>query len=284
MSLAFFVSDIHGSISRYEALFKEIESGLPDIVFIGGDILPHGFSVDSDYDNFILDFMVPRFNLLMNKLKDHYPMIYLILGNDDPASFETFVVQAEKKGIWKYMNMKTVNFNGYNIYGYNYVPPTPFMLKDWENYDVSRYVDPGCVPVEEGHFSIKLNKDDLLYRTIQNDLKELTKDETDFSKSIFLFHSPPYNTFLDRAALDGRMFEYVPLDVHVGSIAIKRFVEEKKPFITMHGHVHESSRLTGCWCEKLGTTHSFNAAFEGKQLSLIKFEIENPGNAIRILI
>jgi len=40
-----------------------------------------------------------------------------------------------------------------------------------------------------------------------------------------VLHSPPYDTGLDRAALDGRSVDHAPLDVHVGSIAIRRFIE-----------------------------------------------------------
>jgi len=35
------------------------------------------------------------------------------------------------------------------------VPPTPFLLKDWEKYDVSAYVDPGCVSPEEGYHRVE---------------------------------------------------------------------------------------------------------------------------------
>lgn len=40
---------------------------------------------------------------------------------------------------------------------------------------------------------------------------------------------------------------YAPMDVHVGSIALRRFIEARQPLLTLHGHVHESARLTGSW-------------------------------------
>ncbi len=46
-----------------------------------------------------------------------------------------------------------------------------------------------------------------------------------------------------------RMVDHVPLDVHVGSIAIRRFIEARQPLAALHGHVHESARLTGAWRE-----------------------------------
>ena len=161
--------------------------------------------------------------------------------------------------------------------------PLHFMLKDWERYDVSQYVDPGCVAPEDGSFSVETDKKRIKYETIQKDLVKLC-DEDDLATSIFLFHSPPYQTKLDRAALDGKMVEHVPLDVHIGSIAIKRFIEERKPFITLHGHVHESTALTGCWTDQIENTICMNAAHDGPELSLIRFDLNSPEKAERELL
>ncbi|HUU04736.1 MAG TPA: hypothetical protein VMZ49_02545, partial [Patescibacteria group bacterium] len=74
---------------------------------------------------------------------------------------------------------------------------------------------------------------------------------------------------LDRAALDGRQVDSVPLDVHVGSIAIRRFIETRQPLVTLHGYVHESARLTGSWQEKIGRTFCFSAAHDGPELAVV---------------
>ena len=42
MSLCLFVSDLHGSIERYEKLFHIIPAKKPELVFLGGDLLPVG--------------------------------------------------------------------------------------------------------------------------------------------------------------------------------------------------------------------------------------------------
>jgi Icc-related predicted phosphoesterase len=114
-------------------------------------------------------------------------------------------------------------------------------------------------------------------------LKELYK-ETQIGKTIFLFHSPPYNSNLDRAALDDKIVDHVPVDVHVGSIAIQRFIKKKQPLLTLHGHVHESTRLTGYWKQRFGKTYSFNAAHDGPELALIRFRSDDLENATRVLI
>ena len=287
MNNCFFVSDLHGSIIRYQRLFQIIELEKPSAVFIGGDILPGFNSIASpeinSKDNFVKGYLSEQFELLRIKLKDDYPAIFIILGNDDGKSLEMDLIEGTAQGLWFYANQKRLSWESYSIYGYSYIPPTPFQLKDWEKYDVSRYTDPGCVPPEEGFHTQKTDPDEIMFSTIQEDLQELTGEE-DLSGSIFLFHSPPYNTVLDRAALDGKMIDYVPLDVHIGSIAIQRFIESRKPKITLHGHVHESARLTGEWRVKLGSTWSFSAAHDGRELALVSFDPADPASAVRRLL
>jgi len=282
MTKCYFVSDLHGHIDRYAKLFKQIEHEKPEAVFLGGDLLPHGLKKIKNYNDFTTDFIFHNLRQLKKVLKDQCPKIFLILGNDDARSEEEQFLNESQKGLFFYANQQKIHFNNYLIFGYSFVPPTPFQMKDWEKYDVSRYVDPGCIHPTEGFRTVD-PIEDIEYSTIQQDLETWIKNE-DISNAIFLFHSPPYKTFLDRAALDGMMVDHVPLDVNVGSIAIKRFIEEKQPLITLHGHIHESTRLTGQWQQQFGKTISFNAAHDGPELALIKFDIENPARAIRILL
>ena len=76
----------------------------------------------------------------------------------------------------------------------------------------------------------------------------------------------------------------VPLDPHVGSIAIRRFVEQRQPLVTLHGHVHEAARLSGNWRERLGRSWCFTAAHDGDELALVAFDPERPDAAIRQLL
>jgi len=278
----FFVSDLHGRINRYESLFARIREDKPDGVFLGGDLFPpFGGSVQGD---FLDDFLAAGFIRLQEVLDENYPRVFLILGNDDRKTDQDDLLRLEnEKGIWEYIHNRDVSFGEYKVFGYNYVPPTPFLNKDWERYDVSRFVDPGCIPPEEGWHSIEEPMNLIEHATIKADLEQLT-DGKDLSKSIFLFHTPPYQTALDRAALDGKMVDHVPLDVHVGSIAVKDFIQERQPMITLHGHVHESAGITGNWMEQLGRTTAISAAHGGQELALVRFTPNDPGTAVRDLI
>lgn len=278
----FFVSDLHGKTSRYESLFSQIREDKPSGVFIGGDLFPpFGASVEGD---FLDDFLAKGLVKLKDDLGEDYPRVFLILGNDDRKTDQEDLLRLEKEeGIWEYIHNRSVVFGYYQVYGYNYVPPTPFLNKDWERYDISRFVDPGCIPPEEGWHSVEEPKNLIEHATIKGDLEQLTEGK-DLSKSIFLFHTPPYQTALDRAALDGKVVDHVPLDVHVGSIAVKEFIHDRQPLITLHGHVHESSRITGKWMERLGTTTAISAAYGGQELALVRFNIADPQEAVRDLV
>jgi Icc-related predicted phosphoesterase len=283
----FFVSDLHGRAGRYRALFDLIERERPGAVFLGGDLLPSGFQAAANgapiEGDFVLDFLCGGFERLRESLGDAYPAVCLILGNDDPRAEEHKFETVARSGTWRYIHDRHVRIGPYDVYGYAYVPPTPFQLKDWERYDVSRYVDPGCVSPEEGARSVAVDAVRERYATIKDDLDALV-DSARMEHTVMLFHSPPYETKLDRAALDGKMIDHVPLDVHVGSIAIRRFIERHQPLVTMHGHIHESTRLTGQWHDQLGRTHMFNAAHDGDELALLRIDLDDPGSAMRALI
>jgi Icc-related predicted phosphoesterase len=276
-----FVSDLHGKKRRYKTLFKIIEKEKPDGVFIGGDILPGGFGINIDIDEFLQDVFISKLSKLKHsEIKTRF---FTILGNDDPRIYEKILKDAEKDNLLEYVHNHTVSFENLFVTGYSHIPPTPFRLKDWEKYDVSRYVDVGATSPEKGVRTTDFSKDKICYSTITEDLKELSK-KAPVEKTIFLFHSPPYNSYLDRADLDDKMVDHAPLDVHVGSIAIQRFIKKKQPLLTLHGHVHESTRITGHWKEKFGKTYSFNAAHEGSELALVRFRTDDLENATRVLI
>jgi Icc-related predicted phosphoesterase len=283
----FFASDLHGRVGRYRTLFARIRAERPDAVFLGGDLLPMPLAAarvaDVGPPDFVRAFLEVELSRLRDALGDGYPEVFVILGNDDPRIEEQAVLDVADRELWRYAHNRRFELADLAVYGYSNVPPSPFLLKDWERYDVSRFVDPGAVSPEEGIRSVPTPAREIRLGTIQEDL-ELLSGEQDLSRAIFLFHSPPYRTKLDRAALDGRSIDHVPLDVHVGSIAIQRFIAARQPLITLHGHVHESARLTGDWRDRIGRTYLFSAAHDGPELALVRFDPDAPGDASREIL
>ena len=66
----------------------------------------------------------------------------------------------------------------------------------------------------------------------------------DKNKTIYVFHNPPYGIGLDVCA-DGRQ---------VGSKAMIKFLENSNAYMSLHGHIHESPRMSGLWYNVLGKT------------------------------
>jgi Icc-related predicted phosphoesterase len=275
-----FASDLHGRLDRYEKLLAATLDERPGVLFLGGDLLP--FGAPPRGGDFLVDWLGPRLEALRTRLGRAYPRVLAILGNDDPRAQEASLEELEGRGLVEHAHGRRVRVGSQAVYGYACVPPTPFALKDWERYDVSRYVDPGAVSPEEGRRSVPAPEGEVRWGTIAGDLEALVGAD-DVSGAVFLFHSPPYGTALDRAALDGRAVDHVPLDPHVGSVAIRRFIEARQPLATLHGHVHESARLTGTWRERIGRTVCLSAAHDGPELALVRFDLEAPAAATREL-
>jgi len=279
MNSCLFVCDLHGKMSRYEALFKIIKKEKPDFVFLGGDLLPHqGFhqtQVPGRID-FVHDFLIRKFSSLKEKMDCHYPEVFLIPGNDDHKSDFIGVAEGEDKELWRNLHNRCLVLGKYRFYGYACVPPTPFRIKDWERFDVSKETGPGCIAPRDGYHSAKPDHDPE-NDTIRDDIRNLVNND-DLEFGVFLFHSPPYNTFLDQAEIG------VGKVLPVGSKAIRNFIAEKQPFITMHGHIHESVRISGEWKQSFGRTFSFSAAHDGPELAVVRFELHLPQLATRMLV
>ena len=189
----FFVTDLHGQADRFGKLFASILNERPEAVFLGGDLLPRASSLsmhaDKGHSDFVIDYLVPSFTKLRDALDREYPSLFVILGNDDPRYEEPEILNAATNGLWTYMHGRKAVFAGFNVYGYACVPPTPFSLKDWERYDVSRYVDPGCISPEEGRRSVAIEESDVKWGTIAKDL-DMVVDDDSMDRAIFYFILP----------------------------------------------------------------------------------------------
>ena len=285
MTPCIFVSDLHGRYRRYEALFAAIRELAPRGVFLGGDLLPFPSwhrAGGPPVDDFVRDYLAPELESLREGMRNRYPRIFLIPGNDDPRAAAQAFLDLEPRGLWTWAHERAVAFQDHTVLGYAYVPPTPFLLKDWERYDMGRGVPPGCVSPEEGYRSVAVSENVSRYATIAQDL-EILASGCEMQRAILLAHSPPYGTRLDRALLDGKSIDHAPLDVHVGSMAIRRFIEARAPRLALSGHIHESARLTGAWHDRLGRTLCLSAAHDGPELALVHFDLDDLEGATREL-
>ena len=257
MTPCLFCSDLHGRPDRYEKLFQEIESQRPAGVFLGGDLLPGllaAFGTGEEEGDFVGDLLVAGFERLRERLGDDYPRVFLILGNDDLRSVEAVLKDVEARGLWSYAHGRRLELRGFDVYGYSFVPPTPFLLKDWERYDVSRYVDPGCVSPEEGRRSVAGRP----RRGEAGDDPEGPRASCRRPRSVAGGVPVPHAARTGRSSTGppwtARWWTTCPSTSTWAASRCGGSSRRASRCLTLHGHVHESARLTGSWQDRIGRT------------------------------
>ena len=88
----------------------------------------------------------------------------------------------------------------------------------------------------------------------------------DPSRSVFNFHAPPFDTYLDVAPELDKDLRPVskagqPSMINAGSTSVRRAIEEYQPVLGLHGHIHESKGV-----ERIGKSLCINPGsdyFEG---------------------
>lgn len=248
MSTFVYATDLHGNLESYERLF-DLEG---DAVVLGGDLLPHIKGTLEQrleaQQTFCRDF-------LSRKLSSR--PCFWIAGNDDWAAA---LPMLEGKGTA--IHGTAVAFlDGLSIAGYACVPVTPFGMKDHDRYDSEDWaprVEPQrCLfsspaGLESGPLtSVRLRG------TIAADLERLAA-LSDPAKTVYVTHSPPWGTSLDRM-YDGRS---------VGSRAIRAFIERHRPPLTLHGHIHESPGV-----DRIGATVSVNPGDSLARLRAVRVDL-----------
>jgi Icc-related predicted phosphoesterase len=238
--IAVYATDLHGEIVEYERLLEAGSGRNVRAVIIGGDICPF-LGTSGDIAQSQREFI--QFYLLP-RLKDFRNKsgkdVFLIMGNDDMKVNSDMVEKGDREGAFTLVNMKAVPLGKIYIAGYSHINEAPFLLKDWEK-----------------------KEEDILA-----DLRRLAK-RSDPEKTIYVMHAPPFGTQLD-IVYSGR---------HVGSMAIRKFIEEAKPCLSLHGHIHESPHMSGSWMDRIGKTLCVNP---GKG-SIIVFDVDNPAATMQRL-
>ncbi len=243
-----YLTDAHGNVESYvSALAIAAKKDIDNIIF-GGDTAPNFLDStllddrrsSNSIENYRKQQALFTKNILLGvfrKFKKHNPEknIYIMPGNDDAKEIIEILNKAEKKNILKQMHGKIHKLGDYSIYGYSFVNPTPFFLKDWEKSE----------------------------KEINKDLSMITG--MGMKKTIMAFHAPPFASNLD----------VLHSGEHVGSIAIRKFIENNQPLLTLHGHIHESPKMSGAIKDRIGKTLCINPGSSGEELHAALIDLKN---------
>jgi uncharacterized protein len=269
----FFTSDLHGQGSLYEQLVALVAAHRPQAVLIGGDLCPHAVGAEGiAYQRVFLQGVVVEF---ARRLREASPgsELLLLMGNDDWA-VNVDCLEAHDGRLWHYLHERVVPVAGVPVAGLSWVPITPFGLKDWERWDDGADEAParldGWVSRAGG---LEPQRFDPARRTptIAGALESLAR-ATRPAETVFVLHSPPRDTRCDMTASR----------LHVGSRAIRSFIERHAPPLVLGGHIHESPRVSTSYRDTIGPTVVVNPGqFGSSRLCGVWFDPRAPRETLR---
>lgn len=155
---------------------------------------------------------------------------YVMAGNDDPWVCDEVIAAARHV---QPCDDQVLRVGPHEMISLSYANPTPW------------------------HSPRELDEDALYAR-----IKRLADQVEDPSSSIFNLHVPPYDSGLDRAREINEDLTLVyksgqPVEIPVGSTAVREVIEEYQPLVSLHGHIHESRGEA-----RIGRTLAINSGSE----------------------
>ena len=272
MSEWFFTSDLHGQGELYEQVVTLAAERKPEAVLLGGDLAPHGTGNPGlRHQRVFLEGLLVEF---ARRLREAVPGVELLLlmGNDDWAANHD-VLDRYDGALWHSLHGRAVQVHGVWVAGMSWVPITPFAIKDWERWEDGAEEAPARLhgwlsageTLREFRFDAERRSP-----TIADGLGELVGLSPP-AETLYVLHSPPLDTACD--VMSTRQ--------HVGSRAIRRFVETEQPRLVLSGHIHESPRVSGAWRDQLGRTTVVNPGqFASPKLSGVWFDPRQPESSL----
>jgi Icc-related predicted phosphoesterase len=277
VSRVLFCTDIHGNNRSYASLFDKAVAHAVHAVVFGGDITvlpprndPQAVTLQRDW---ITHYLAPAFR----SFRREHPEIalYTMLGNDDWTWNLDLFDLLERDGVCGLLHMKAQPFlDGLSIAGYSCVPMTPFFMKDLDRLD-SRDWEPKthprrCCTSKNGQVTETPYKEIRERPTIEEELAALGT-MSDPRRTLYVVHTPPSDTLLD----------VIHNGEHIGSPALRRFLEQHEPLLALHGHVHESPEMTGAMHDTVGHTFCVNPGDSLHELQAVLFELADPAGTLR---
>jgi Icc-related predicted phosphoesterase len=268
-----FTSDLHGDSGLYEQALAMAAAHRPPVVILGGDLAPHAAGNEGVRLQrvFLQGFLVE----FARRLREAVPggELLLLMGNDDWAANHD-CLERQDGALWRVVHGRAVTVDGVAVAGASWVPITPFAMKDWERWEDGREERPGRLDgfvSRDGHVTPHAFDPERRSPTIADALEELA-GMTPIGETVLVLHSPPRDTACD----------VTRSRAHVGSRAIRDFVERRQPPLVLSGHIHESPRETSAYRDQIGRSVVVNPGqFGTSRLCGVWFEPRRPAETMR---
>jgi uncharacterized protein len=273
VALWFFTSDLHGQMTHYEQLLAIVAAHEPRVVLIGGDLGPHGSGDEGvARQRLFLEGLLVEF---ARRLRDASATtrLLLLMGNDDWRANHD-CLEARDGELWTVLHERVTEVDGFPVAGLSYVPITPFLMKDWERWEDGGAETPARlegVVSRDGRVQPHRFDPENRSPTIEDALAALAA-LSDPGHVRFVFHSPPRDTACD----------LTKTGAHVGSRAIRRFIERHQPPLVLSGHIHEAPRYSSSYRDTIGQSVVVNPGqFLQSRLSGVWFDPTRPDHTLR---
>jgi len=239
-----YTTDLHGYERKYQKILDVIDDH--DLLIIGSDILPKHQSATLFRQQY--DFLI---SFLPGYLKSIKIPVIIDFGNDDiKCLYSYFINMIQELDHVYFSHLNEIIIDDISFIGMHFVPDYPFGLKDWCRQDGDRYEDP--IQYMRAIQTNMLSDPTMGYFSDIKDLHSYFEEHISIQDAlqqtiptlenvIYLMHAPPKTLGLD---MTGGMEQ-------VGSIAITDFLLEKKPMLSLHGHIHESPQKTNIFINSL---------------------------------
>ncbi|MBN2563442.1 MAG: metallophosphoesterase [Phycisphaerae bacterium] len=268
-----YCSDLHGDEDQYARLVSLAGQQCPDVVVLGGDMLPDDSALKPQrMGHGQPEFVRRQFKASIAALRDacDCKAVLVVFGNHDWESSVVAMEELADGGLVTILNLEDpVRIDGLSFVGYSYTPPTPWYVKDFERLD-----QPGDRPplLGGGRWDSRFSKAvshgaERLFGnapTIADDLATLRPPPAPW---VFVAHAPPFETHLDRTHGD----------VPWGSRAVLDAIRKHHPMLSLHGHVHESPSVSGEYRHDIQGTVAINAGQQRRRLNYAVIHIDVAG-------
>lgn len=265
-----YTSDLHGNSSHYERLRFVAEMEKPNVIVLGGDLLPDDSALNAkDLGRGQPQFVSGQFRSNVADLRkaSGCDELFVIFGNHDWASAVDAMGALADEGLLKVLTpTEAAVVNGVSFLGYSCTPPTPWFVKDFERLDRPGDEPPlvGGARWERKFSRMKQLGADTLFKGIPTIEEELAQVTAPDSPWVFVIHAPPHETKLDQS-YHGDSW---------GSRSVRKALERLKPMLSLHGHIHESPDVSGDFKDVLGPTTAVNPGQSVKVLCYAVVDID----------
>ena len=273
MTRLVYTSDLHGNLDVYRQAGEAALRYHADALIFGGDLCPgtpdgSSLRLPLDQPEFILNQLSP----LLKTWKQAQPglRVLAIPGNDDCQTVLLALEELALDGLLENLHQEPRTLGKYTFVGLAFVPPTPFHLKDFERWDGPPDADSGsysyrCILGSPSGFLVIDDFASYLdsLPNLEEELRRLPM--ADPAHTVAVIHAPPFGTRCD-VLFDGR---------HIGSKALRCWIEKHQPRLTLHGHVHESPKISGTFVDRIGATTIVNPGCDRKEPHLVLINLDN---------